>query len=113
MAGEDFQRFRKRLETLGGEALADPANSPSLINPSPIAAWIESGADPDLDIVPAVQSVAAKSRPRSIRSWEYFTRQVAENKARRAGGFGSVIPAAARDHAALVARELREIRALI
>jgi hypothetical protein len=113
MAGADFQSFRKRLETIAGEALADPANSPSLINPSPIAAWIESGADPELDIVPAVQSVAARSRPRSIRSWEYFTRQVAENKARRAGGFGTVIPAAASDHAALVARELREIRALI
>lgn len=105
MAGEDFQRFRKRLETIAGEALADPANSPSLINPSPIAAWIEGGAHPELDIASAVQAVAGRSRPRSIRSWEYFTRAVAENKARRESGLPTVILPVE----ASVSRQLREI----
>lgn len=105
MSGEEFQAFRRRLESLAGDALADPANSPSLINPSPIAAWLDAGAHPELDIAPAVQATAARAKRRSIRSWEYFARQVAEYKARRENG----LPAVELPADAAVNRQLREI----
>ena len=105
MTGDDFNRFRKRVEQTAGEALDDPARSPSLINPSAILGWLEAGAHPDLDILPAVQSIAAKAKPRAIRSWEYFTRQVAKNKTHRGQGLPVVmLPADSASE-----RQLREI----
>lgn len=105
MSGDEFNRLRKRLESAAGEALDDPARSASLINPSAVLAWLDGGAHPELDILPAIQSVAAKAKPRSIRSWEYFTRQVAENRARRSAGLPVVrLPADSASD-----RQLREI----
>lgn len=89
----EFKNLVKRLEDIAGDALANPANSAALLNWSPILAWLQSGADPDFDIVPAVRLIAGQVRQRGtqkIRSWEYFTTAVADCKDRRARGLPAV-----------------------
>ena len=70
-------------------AIANPAASGLLVC-SPIVAWIEAGADPERDIVPAVRAVAERVKQkgggRQIASWEYFSKPVADWKARREAG---------------------------
>jgi uncharacterized protein YdaU (DUF1376 family) len=89
----EFKNFVQKLETEAGDAMGNPANSAALLNWSPIMAWLEAGADPDWDIVPAVRMVAAQVRAKGtqkIRSWEYFNTAVADCKLRRAKGLPAV-----------------------
>ncbi len=89
----EFRDFVKRLEAEAGDALANPAGAAGLLNISPIYAWLQAGADPEFDIVPAVRMVAGMARSRNtqkIRSWEYFNTAVADCKDRRARGLPAV-----------------------
>lgn len=52
--------------------------------------WINSGADLDLDILPAVREVGHKAQKGSVQSWRYFAPKVAENKQRRERGLPEV-----------------------
>lgn len=72
-----------KLLDAGGEAMANPANSPGLIMMSEPQRWIENGCDLELDILPTIKARAYKMRPGSIRSWSYFTQAVADAKAAR------------------------------
>lgn len=42
--------------------------------------WLNSGADLDLDIVPAVAALAQKAEHGSISSWRYFEKAVTKNR---------------------------------
>lgn len=89
----EFKNFVQRLEAEAGDALGNPANSAALLNWSPIMAWLEAGADPDWDILPAVRMVAGQVKAKGtqkIRSWEYFNTAVADCKDRRARGLPAV-----------------------
>jgi hypothetical protein len=81
------EALRIRLLDVANGAIANPAASGLLVC-SPIVAWIEAGADPERDIVPAVRAVAerVKQKSRQIASWEYFSKPVADWKARREAG---------------------------
>ena len=85
----EFREFVKKLEGIAGDAMANPAGSAGLLNWSPILAWLQAGADPEFDIVPAIQFVSAQARQRGtqrIRSWEYFNTAVADCRLRRLKG---------------------------
>jgi hypothetical protein len=85
-----------RLLKIADGAMANPASAAGLLNHSPIMAWIEAGADPDLDIVPAVRFVAERTRARGMQrigGWNYFNTAVAEAKQRREQGLPTVVPA--------------------
>lgn len=88
LAAEDVRKLVGRLEELAGDALANPAASAGLLNYSAVVAWLDSGADPEKDIVPAVIGVAGQAHKsgKRIRTWDYFSAAVAENVARRKQG---------------------------
>lgn len=89
----EFRDFVKRLENEAGDALANPASAAGLLNVSPIYAWLQAGADPEFDIVPAVRMVSGQARAKGmqrIRSWEYFNTAVADCRLRRLQGLPAV-----------------------
>jgi hypothetical protein len=90
------EALRIKLLDVANGAIANPAASGLLVC-SPIVAWLEAGADPERDIVPAVRAVAERVKKkcggRQIASWEYFSKPVADWKARREAG----LPALGRD----------------
>lgn len=45
--------------------------------------WIESGADLEQDILPVLRDRTAEPRPRTIRTWDYFTQAVRSRQSRR------------------------------
>ncbi len=71
-----------------GEALDD--TSPATHMPSEILAWLKAGCDFDHDILPAIKVHCARRKPRSVRSWAYFTQIVSDARERRV----SVLPPA-------------------
>jgi uncharacterized protein YdaU (DUF1376 family) len=91
-SGDALKDFVRRIEGEAGDALANPASCAGLLNWSTILAWIQAGADPEFDILPAVKLRAGQARQRkqTIRSWEYFTTAVADCKKRREQGLPAV-----------------------
>ena len=45
--------------------------------------WLNAGCDLDLDILPVIRSLSARAGPSSIRSWAFFTEQIAATHQRR------------------------------
>jgi uncharacterized protein YdaU (DUF1376 family) len=90
LAGAKFERTKENLDRLldrlldacNGKA-ADPANAPGMLAVGEPIRWLDSGCDLELDILPTIKQRAGSARPRSIRSWTYFTQAVAEAKADR------------------------------
>jgi uncharacterized protein YdaU (DUF1376 family) len=74
----DLIDLGRRLTEAAGDALANPAAAPGLLNLATPASWLEQGCDLELDVLPAVREVAARSRKGPIRSWVYFAQRVAE-----------------------------------
>jgi hypothetical protein len=78
--------------------------SANLEDLSDIVGWLQNGADPELDIVPAIGRKLAYLRKRNsrqrIHSWHYFSQVVAEAKGRREKPLPTVDlgNGAARDH---------------
>jgi uncharacterized protein YdaU (DUF1376 family) len=91
-SGDALKEFVRKIENEAGDALANPASSAGLLNWSTILSWIQAGADPEFDILPAVKLRAGQARQRkqTIRSWEYFTTAVADCKKRREQGLPAV-----------------------
>lgn len=102
LAREPFERTRENLDRLQNELLAacngaaDPAGAPGLLALGEPIRWIENGCDLELDILPTIRQRSHKARPRSIRSWTYFTQAVAEAKADRERPMPAAEPAPAR-----------------
>jgi uncharacterized protein YdaU (DUF1376 family) len=88
----ELRGFIKRLEDEAGDGLANVAGAAGLLDCSPILSWLEGGADPEWDIVPAVRMVAARAKKsgRPIRHWSYFSQAVADCKWRRGQGLPAV-----------------------
>ena len=84
----DFRDLHRRLIEAGGDALN--RTSASLETVSDVIGWIETGADLDKDILPVIRAKAARARPQSIRSWQYFATAVAEAVEKRKRGLPTV-----------------------
>lgn len=84
----DSRDLHRRLIEAGGDALN--RTSASLETVSDAIGWIETGADLDKDILPVIRAKAARARPQSIRSWQYFATAVAEAVERRKRGLPTV-----------------------
>lgn len=76
----DLVHLRERLIGVAGEALANEAAAPGLLNLAVVSQWIADGYDLELDIVPAIQGGAAYATRtgRKIHSWAYFSQRVAD-----------------------------------
>lgn len=82
---------RARLDEIEREliAAAGPAIDPtavSLLVLSDPLAWLDAGADLLLDVLPTIRARCSKARPRSIRSWAYFSQAIADARDRRMRG---------------------------
>ena len=51
--------------------------------------WLEQGCDLERDVLPAIRAVVARGKT-GTASWSYFTKSVAENRARRLAGLPAV-----------------------
>ncbi|NIJ40365.1 uncharacterized protein YdaU (DUF1376 family) [Parvibaculum indicum] len=74
--------MEEQLFEAAGNALNVPAG-PDLLSMARPLTWLESGADWELDVLPAVRAHAARGRPHTIRSWFYFDSIIADAKAKR------------------------------
>ena len=83
-----------RLMQVAAPCLASQAVAPGLVVMTVPMMWLDQGADLERDVIPAIQGIVAKGK-RNISTWDYFTKPVAENKARRLKGLPHVeLPAA-------------------
>lgn len=96
----DLDSLEARLRSAAGQAL--DAASPSLLVLAPILALTRAGGGPrceiDLDVLPAVAAVSAKSRAGSVRRWEYFVPAITEARDRRLAGAPAVEKTHERPH---------------
>jgi hypothetical protein len=77
------------------DVIADPASHAGLLHSGQIQTWLESGADPNRDIIQTVQAKLThlhnQGKRRYVKSWEFFTKAISEAKARRERGLPQVI----------------------
>jgi uncharacterized protein YdaU (DUF1376 family) len=100
-APPNWRELEKRLEEAAGAALASKASYPGLMNLSDPISWISAGADLELDVIPAVAFVSAKTLAsrnfRPIKSWAYFRNAVADFKGNRERGLPTPVPVGQED----------------
>jgi hypothetical protein len=100
-APPNWRELEKRLEEAAGAALASKASYPGLMNLSDPISWISAGADLELDVIPAVAFVSAKTMAsrnfRPIKSWAYFRNAVADFKGNRERGLPTPVPVGQED----------------
>ncbi len=100
----------------GGDAIANPAAAPGLLNLSFPTLWLDEGCDLHRDILPTVRELAARPRKSRIIAWRYFHHAVAEAKATRQEGLPTAnrsAPKVGGGARAQHMRELAECRALL
>lgn len=106
-----------RLSDVASGALANVVSAPGLMAHSTIMGWLEAGADPDLDIVPAVRAVAERTKARGtqrITAWAYFNNAIADAKRKREAGLPDVGSPVGADAAARKRdEELRQLRGIV
>lgn len=84
----DLRALAERLFEAAGPALASQAIAPGLAAMTVPAMWLDQGCDLELDILETLRAQALKRR--GVMSWDYFTKAVAEAKARREAGLPHV-----------------------
>jgi len=78
---ERFNRMEADLRAAAGACLNDQSFALSDLT-RPLA-WVASGCDWELDVLPTVKTVSARAGPKAIRGWKYFEPAVADAKANR------------------------------
>jgi hypothetical protein len=91
---DELQTKLLRLTEIVGPRLGSTRAHPQLGMTSTLQSWITSGADYDLDILPAVTALAGKKKSGVINSWTYFSGAVADTMALRTAGLPPVSAAA-------------------
>lgn len=86
----DFHELHEKLVTAANGSLNRTTAALEVLS-EPMG-WIESGADLDLDIIPAISAIGHRSPPQSINSWSYFRDAVSKAKAKRERGLADVAP---------------------
>lgn len=87
----EMKRVSDRLFEVAGSVMQCQSIAPGLAAMTIPMMWIESGADFERDVLPAVAQVAARAvGKRKISTWDYFTNPVAEAMARRKAGLPAV-----------------------
>lgn len=77
----DFNLLELELRKAAG---LENSPSPKLFVVAPILGLLKSGHDMEMDILPTIRAVSAKSTS-SISSWDYFTKPIQESLAKRRG----------------------------
>jgi hypothetical protein len=76
------------------DVIAGPASHAGLLHSGQIQTWLESGADPNRDIIETVRVKRAylhrQGKGHHVKSWDFFTKPIAEAKARRERGLPPV-----------------------
>ncbi len=80
----DLDQLETALRDAAGEALN--AASPGLLILAAPQRWLDSGADLQGDVVPAIATRARSLKPGSVRSWRFFDGVVADWMEQRAAG---------------------------
>lgn len=70
------------LLAAAGNSLNLPGSPELLVMSRPLY-WLQCGYDWELDVIPTIKIHAAKGRPYTIRSWNYFDGPIADAHARR------------------------------
>ena len=74
-ARENFSELSLKIQTI--------VNSPIPLDTSPLRAWLEWGADPEIDIIPAIRRVLEQRGGNPPRSLKYFDGPIADAMANR------------------------------
>lgn len=77
----DFNLLEQRLREAAG---LDRDPSPGLMVLAPVLGLLEAGHDLELDVLPTIRAVMARSKRRP-RSWDYFTEAITEASSQRRG----------------------------
>ena len=85
----ELQKLSDRLLDAASPCLASQAIAPGLAAMTDPQIWLEQGCDLERDVLPAIRAVLARGKT-GIASWSYFTKSVAENRARRLAGLPAV-----------------------
>lgn len=93
-AGARETDLSDRLLEAGGEAIANPASSPSILSLADVHRWIEGGCDIDRDILDTIRSRAVSRPSGSVRTWRFFEAAVLEARDRRLNGVPPPTPRA-------------------
>lgn len=81
---------------VGNRALVAAGHDPAkwVGNFACVGQWLNSGADPELDIIPTIEAIAKRDGYVPPRSLDYFTRPIAEARATRTRPLPDVAPRA-------------------
>lgn len=82
----DSRELYRKLVAAANSALCPMAKGMGLVSVAEPIGWIQSGADLELDILPALEEVSHRTRPGSVRAWSYFRGAVSDHKHRRERG---------------------------
>ena len=85
----DLKKLSDRLHAAAGPCLSSQAIAPGLASMMVPQMWIDQGCDIERDVLPVLETAVARGR-RNISSWDYWTKPVAEARARRLAGLPSV-----------------------
>jgi len=88
--GLTLKELSDRLLEAGGEAMVSQASHPGIILVHDAMPWHTAGCDLELDVLPVIRSKAANRPARSINTWRYFSKAIAEAKGRREAGLPAV-----------------------
>lgn len=80
---EDTARLVRVLTDAAGPCLDNPVNCSGLLGCAAPIAWIKSGCDLSLDIIPTLEGFGRSAPGRRIRVWDYFTNAVLRARDRR------------------------------
>jgi uncharacterized protein YdaU (DUF1376 family) len=73
--------FLDRMLKAAGPVLDDPVNTAGLLMPSTPIMWLREGCSFELDVIPALESIAvARAGKSKVRDWNYFTKAVSNAK---------------------------------
>lgn len=81
----DLKTLSDKLHKIAGPCLSSQAIAPGLAMMTVPQMWLDQGCDLDRDVIPTLEGFVARGK-RNISSWEYFTKAVAETKAKREAG---------------------------
>lgn len=78
----DWRVLQRRLTEAAGKNLMAECNAPGLAVMATPLRWLNGGCDLEIDVLPTVKHVAAKSRSKIV-SWDYFTQAVVDARHKR------------------------------
>ena len=85
----DLKKLSDRLMDVASPCLASFAIAPGLYAMTVPQMWLDQGCDLERDVVPAIETIVRKGK-RGVMAWDYFTKPIAEARAKRDAGMPAV-----------------------